>query len=184
MRMNWEITPMDVSGPEAVEVLRGYYRDIVTRYYGRPAAEADIDAAMKEEPSGALAPPSGLFLVARAPVGAEESVGAEGEEGAEGAEGRGPEGPVGCVGLKWFDGGAVAEIKRLFVHPRARGLGGGALLLEAAERAAKDGGATLVRLDTRSDLVEARRLYAANGYQEIAPFNDGPYADHWFAKHL
>lgn len=175
MRMNWEITPMDVSGPEAVEVLRGYYRDIVTRYYGRPAAEADIDAAMKEEPSGALAPPSGLFLVARA------SVGAEGEAGAEGAGGRGP---VGCVGLKWFDGGAVAEIKRLFVHPRARGLGGGELLLEAAERAAKDGGATLVRLDTRSDLVEARRLYAANGYEETVPFNDGPYADHWFAKQM
>jgi hypothetical protein len=31
-------------------------------------------------------------------------------------------------------------------------------------------------------LVEARRLYARHGYQEVAPFNDSPYAEHWFAK--
>lgn len=161
MPTNWDIAPADVHGPEAAAVLREYYRDIVGRYYGRPPTESDIDAAMAEEPSGALAPPSGLFLVARA-----------------------PEGAVGCVGLKWFDGGTVAEIKRLFIAPAARGQGGGVLLLEAIERAAKEGGATLVRLDTRSDLVEARRLYEANGYEEVAPFNEGTYAEHWFAKQL
>ena len=161
MPTNWDIAPTEVHGPEAAAVLREYYRDIVGRYYGRPPTESDIDAAMAEEPSGALAPPSGLFLVARA-----------------------PEGAVGCVGLKWFDGGTVAEIKRLFIAPAARGQGGGVLLLEAVERAAKEGGATLVRLDTRSDLVEARRLYEANGYEEVAPFNEGTYAEHWFAKQL
>jgi 4-hydroxy-4-methyl-2-oxoglutarate aldolase len=41
-----------------------------------------------------------------------------------------------------------------------------------------------LRLDTRADLTEARRLYTRHGYREVAPFNDGPYADHWFAKTL
>ncbi|WP_017539807.1 GNAT family N-acetyltransferase [Nocardiopsis halophila] len=163
MRMNWVIGPADVDGPEAEAVLREYYRDIVARYSGRPASEADIDAAMKEEPSDALAPPTGLFLLAR--------------------RGGGAPAAVGCVALRWFDGG-VAEVKRLFVHPQARGEGGGAALLAAAERAAAGHGAGLVRLDTRSDLAEARRLYAANGYTEVAPFSQGPYADHWFAKRL
>ncbi|WP_022888607.1 hypothetical protein [Agromyces italicus] len=27
-------------------------------------------------------------------------------------------------------------------------------------------------------------LYAKLGYAEGAPFNDGPYADHWFSKDL
>ncbi|MDA2814931.1 GNAT family N-acetyltransferase [Nocardiopsis sp. RSe5-2] len=165
MLTNWDITPADVHGPEAAAVLREYYRDIVGRYYGREATEAEIDAAMAEDPSGSLVPPDGLFLVARAPD-------------------RPSAGPLGCVGLHWFGGGKVAEIKRLFVAPAARGLGGGVRLLEAIEKAAKEGGATLARLDTRSDLVEARRLYAANGYEEVAPFNEGPYAEHWFAKQL
>jgi hypothetical protein len=33
------------------------------------------------------------------------------------------------------------------------------------------------------DLTEARRLYARNGYQPAAPFNDG-WADLWFEKSL
>jgi hypothetical protein len=40
------------------------------------------------------------------------------------------------------------------------------------------------RLDTRHDLVEARRLYATHGYVEIPPYSDNPYADHWFDKRL
>ncbi|NYV79008.1 GNAT family N-acetyltransferase, partial [Streptomyces sp. UH6] len=39
-------------------------------------------------------------------------------------------------------------------------------------------------LDTRSDLVEARALYARLGYRETPPHNDGVYAEHWFAKDL
>ena len=42
----------------------------------------------------------------------------------------------------------------------------------------------LLRLDTRSDLVEARGLYAALGYQEVPAFDGGPYAEHWFTKTL
>jgi hypothetical protein len=39
-------------------------------------------------------------------------------------------------------------------------------------------------LDTRSDLVEARALYARLGYAETEPHNDAPYAEHWFGKSL
>ncbi len=54
--------------------------------------------------------------------------------------------------------------------------------MEALEVAARARGLTRLRLDTRSDLVEARRLYGRLGYQEVAPFNSGPYAEHWLEK--
>ena len=91
--------------------------------------------------------------------------------------------PAGCVGLRWRPN-RVAELTRLFVAPAFRGRGGGSTLLAAAERAATDGGATAMRLDTRHDLVEARALYAKRGYREIPPYSHSPYADHWFEKRL
>jgi ribosomal protein S18 acetylase RimI-like enzyme len=57
------------------------------------------------------------------------------------------------------------------------------LLRELEERAA-DGGATTVRLDTNRTLTEAIALYRSEGYREVAPFNEEPYADHWFEKSL
>jgi ribosomal protein S18 acetylase RimI-like enzyme len=51
------------------------------------------------------------------------------------------------------------------------------------EAAARGHGLTRVRLDTRVELTEARRLYARHGYQPAAPFNDG-WADLWFEKGL
>ena len=52
------------------------------------------------------------------------------------------------------------------------------------ERIASERGIRELRLDTRADLVEARRLYEQLGYHEIPPFGDNPYAGHWFAKRL
>ncbi|WP_345358307.1 GNAT family N-acetyltransferase [Actinoallomurus liliacearum] len=146
-------------GPEPVEtagLLRTYFTDVASRYYGRPATEAEVDAAMAEDPSDDLA----CFLVGRyAGV------------------------PSGCVGLRLISPG-VAELTRLYVIPAGRRTGGGRALLAAAEDAALRLGARTMRLDTRRDLVEARALYAAQGYREIEPYNNGPYADHWFEKHL
>ncbi|WP_031090129.1 GNAT family N-acetyltransferase [Streptomyces sp. NRRL WC-3549] len=65
-----------------------------------------------------------------------------------------------------------------------RSTGGGGLLLAAVEREARALGVTRIRLDTRHDLVEARALYARHGYAEVPAFNQGPYAEHWFAKEL
>jgi hypothetical protein len=41
-----------------------------------------------------------------------------------------------------------------------------------------------LRLDTRADLVEARRLYERIGYREIDRFNGSRYAGRSFAKRL
>ncbi|GAA1221136.1 hypothetical protein GCM10009665_09110 [Kitasatospora nipponensis] len=64
------------------------------------------------------------------------------------------------------------------------GWGGAAGLLAAVEAPAGGLGLTVLRLDTRGDLVEARALYARHGYREIPRYNDSRYADHWFEKSL
>ena len=157
----WHAAPLPVGHPDAVALLRAYYDDIVSRYLGRRAADAEIDAALAEEPSDDLTAPTGHFLVGR-------------------YGGR----PAGCVGVRLLDAG-TAEPKRLFVRPEARGTGGGTRLLAAAERAARDVlGARVVRLDTRGDLIEARALYARHGYAEIPDYNGAKYAEHWFEKRL
>ena len=45
-------------------------------------------------------------------------------------------------------------------------------------------GATVARLETNRTLTEAIALYRSAGYEEVAPFNDEPFAHHWFAKSL
>jgi GNAT superfamily N-acetyltransferase len=72
----------------------------------------------------------------------------------------------------------------MFVRPEARGAGVAALLLAAAEQRARADGASVIRLNTRTDLVEARSLYAKHGYQEIPRYSDDPLAEHWFEKKL
>jgi ribosomal protein S18 acetylase RimI-like enzyme len=72
----------------------------------------------------------------------------------------------------------------MFVRPEARGAGVVALLLAAAEQRARADGASIIRLNTRSDLVEALILYARHGYQEIPRYSDDPLAEHWFQKKL
>ncbi|WBB99231.1 GNAT family N-acetyltransferase [Solwaraspora sp. WMMA2080] len=108
----------------------------------------------------ALRPPSGLFLLATL-----------------------KDRPVGCVAVTRVDD-TSAEIRRLWVSSELRGLGIGRRLLAAAEEAAASLGAGVVRLDTNRTLTEAIGLYRAAGYDEAAPFNDQPYAHHWFVKSL
>jgi GNAT superfamily N-acetyltransferase len=55
------------------------------------------------------------------------------------------------------------DLAKMLVHRRARRLGVGAALLEAAERSALQAGRTLLVLDTASD--EAERLYVRGGWQ-------------------
>jgi GNAT superfamily N-acetyltransferase len=153
---SWTVQPEPVDSPAAVAVIRTYLTDIITRYYGRPAEPEEVDQAIADDPTDDLA----VFFVARR------------------------DGVVrGCVGFRMVDS-ETAELKRLFVHPAARGTGGGAVLLSTAERAAVSFGAAAIRLDTRADLVEARALYARHGYREVSPFNDDRYAEHWFEKGL
>src|SRR3546814_16073313 len=55
-------------------------------------------------------------------------------------------------------------------------------MLEALEAHAASMALHTLRLDTNRGLAEARALYQRNGYREVAPYNDNPYADHWFQK--
>ena len=91
--------------------------------------------------------------------------------------------PVGCGALKIL-GGGYAEIKRMWVSPRVRGLGVAQSLLNALETQANEAGIDIVRLDTNRNLTKARSLYARNGYMKIAAYNANPYAHHWFEKRL
>ncbi|MFC4492644.1 GNAT family N-acetyltransferase [Streptomyces ovatisporus] len=159
--MTWTIVPTPVGGPAAVAVFRAYLADIVSRYHGRPATDSEVEAAAADAPGDGLAPPHGTFLLARDSEGA----------------------VVGCAGVRLMDA-KIAELTRVWTAPCARGRGLGSALVAEAEQAAVRLGASAVRLDTRHDLTEARRLYARLGYAEIAPYHDGPYADHFFEKRL
>ncbi len=91
--------------------------------------------------------------------------------------------PVGCGALKRL-GAWEGEVKRVWTAPDARGLGVASKLMDGLEQLARDVGFGVVKLDTNSTLVEAQAMYRKRGYREIAPYNDNPYAHHWFEKML
>ncbi|MGO9582520.1 MAG: GNAT family N-acetyltransferase [Acidimicrobiales bacterium] len=137
-----------------------YFDELVARYQGRPATEEEIRESLLADPSDDLAAPTGLFLLGR--LGST---------------------PVGCVGLRFLPD-RVGQVTRMFVLASERRQGFGSRLLDELETVARNRGITLLELDTRDDLVEARRLYERHGFEEVPAFNAGEYADHWFAKNL
>lgn len=147
------IEPDNPASADARACIGAYFGELEDRF------EAGFDPArsVSAEP-GELVPPAGLFLVAR-------------------LDGQ----PVGCGALK-IQGRRLGEIKRMWVSPSARGLGIAQRLLDALEQHAAQVGLDVLQLDTNRTLVEARALYARNGYKEIAAYNANPYADHWFEK--
>ncbi|WP_432544466.1 GNAT family N-acetyltransferase [Kineococcus sp. SYSU DK002] len=153
------VTPADPAGAPARAALCAYYDDIVTRWHGRPATAAEVDELVAGAGDDRLVPPHGLLLLAR----------------------RGPD-VLGCAGLRVLDG--VGEVTRLHVAATARGRGVGTRLLGAVEARARGLGLRVLRLETRRDLVEARRLYARHGFTETERFTDDPYAHHCLAKRL
>jgi DNA-binding MarR family transcriptional regulator/GNAT superfamily N-acetyltransferase len=91
--------------------------------------------------------------------------------------------PIGCGAVKHHPD-APAEIKRMWIAPQARGLGLGRRLLETLEACARKGGARVAHIETSAVLSEALSLYRSTGWVEVPPFNDEPFADHWFEKEL
>ena len=83
--------------------------------------------------------------------------------------------PVCVGGVKRLEPG-VAEIKRMYVLPEARGRGAARALLGALEDAARDLGYARVRLDTGRSQPHARSLYESAGYRSIGDYNDNPFA--------
>ncbi|MFF9404121.1 GNAT family N-acetyltransferase [Streptomyces anandii] len=160
----WTVAPEPYDSPVAAALWRAYYTEVSDRWYllheGRRTDPAELEREIAAKPGDELAPPRGQLLVARY----------DGE-------------PAGTAGVRLLDP-ATAELTRVFLHTGTRGRGGAALLVGAAEDAARSLGATRMILDTRGDLVEARALYARLGYEETARHNDDPYAEHWFTKRL
>ena len=150
-----EVAPIDPGHPDAQHCLHAYFSELDRRFDAGFDPALSIPADLEE-----LRPPAGLFLVA--------SLRAD---------------PIGCGGLK-FRGKEPAEIKRMWVAESARGLGVGRRLLSELEDCAAEYGARAVRLETNRALAEAISLYRSAGYIEVAPFNDEPYAHHWFEKQI
>lgn len=81
--------------------------------------------------------------------------------------------PVGCVAVRLFEGD-IAELKRLYVSPGARGLGLGSELTRAALAFAASAGYRRIRLDTLPSMGAAQRLYERLGFHEIAAYRHNP----------
>lgn len=81
---------------------------------------------------------------------------------------------VGCAGIRPFQPPAVAELKRMYLRPQARGQGLGRALAEAALSTATEFGYEIVRLDTIAEMVEAAVVYRALGFVEIEPYRHNP----------
>lgn len=141
------------SDPRSRYCLDAYYEELQARF------EDGFDVAKSRDPKPEqIAPPKGAFLVAI-------------------SDGL----PIGCVALVG-NGTEVAEIKRLWVSPAARGCGIARLLMRHAETVASGLGIRTLRLDTNRALTEACEFYRRAGWREIDRFNDDPYADHFFTR--
>jgi DNA-binding MarR family transcriptional regulator/GNAT superfamily N-acetyltransferase len=154
-RKRTELNEIDPRKPEARYCLGEYYAELGRRF------KQGFDVTLSRDPDAEdMRRPRGTFIVAI-------------------SDGL----PIGCVGLKG-GGSEIAEIKRLWVAPSARGLGLGRRLMEAAENAARELGIKVLRLDTNSALPEAGQLYRTSGWTEIDRFNDDPYPDLFFEKRI
>jgi GNAT superfamily N-acetyltransferase len=91
--------------------------------------------------------------------------------------------PVAGGGLRRL-GDDVAEIKRMFVEPAARGRGHGRRVLLELEAAATELGYRRLRLDTAESLTTATALYRSAGYRDIPDYNGNSYASFWGEKVL
>jgi GNAT superfamily N-acetyltransferase len=89
---------------------------------------------------------------------------------------------LGCGGLRPIAPG-VAEIKRMYLRPEARGRGLGRQLLEALLAASRQEGYQQVRLDTDGLMSAAVRLYRTAGFVPCDPYPESEipveFHDRW-----
>lgn len=140
-------------------IVRAYLTEVASRWYGRAATSAEIDQARAEEPYDDLQGDTGAFVVVS-------------DGGAA----------VACAGVRFV--GGIGELTKVFTLPEHRGRGIGSALLRHVEGVCRERGIASLRLDTRAELVEACALYERLGFVRVAPFNDDPYSDRWYAKRL
>lgn len=81
--------------------------------------------------------------------------------------------PIGCAGLRAFDD-TTAEMKRLYVAPRARGRDVGRALAKAIVETAREYRYERVVLDTLPSMSAARALYETMGFKPIDAYRFNP----------
>jgi ribosomal protein S18 acetylase RimI-like enzyme len=126
---------------EAVRILFREYADSLGVDLGYQGFEDEVSHL-----PGDYAPPSGTLLLAR-----------DGDLA------------VGCVGVRAIDD-HIAEMKRLYVRPTARGTGLGRILTETAMDFCVRHGYERLRLDTLPQMTRAQELYRQLGFETIAPY--------------
>lgn len=149
-----DVRECDPHDPDARICLQTYYAELKLRFH------EGYDPAVSPVADDEMTLPAGLLLVARL-----------------------HDEPVGCGALIFYPD-HVGLVKRMWVAPTVRGLGLGRRLLFELEDRGRAHGVRLMRLETKDELAEAVQMYRTSGYREVAPFNDEPYADHWFEKPL
>lgn len=156
MQTEIEIDIADPRSAAARHCLREFFDELGRRFEGGFDPGLSISASDEE-----MTLPAGLMLVATS----------------DGS-------PIGCGALKFHHDTGVAEVKRMWVAPAARGAGVGRRLLDRLAREASAHGMASLRLETNRALDEARRLYESAGFVEVAAFSDEPYAHYWFQREL
>ena len=120
-------------------------------WIGLDLAFQEIDAELSGLP-GEYAPPRGALFVA-----------VEGER------------HLGMIALRPLDG-TIAEMKRLYVRPEARGRGLARRLIARLCDEGKRLNYTELRLDTLPKMGEAQALYETYGFVDIEPYYETPIA--------
>ena len=147
--MGLSLVAVGYGHPDATRLIADVQAEYVERYGGQD--ESPIDPLMFD-------PPHGTFLVGYV----------DGVAVATGAWRR-------RTDLAGLDLGTVAEIKRMYVVPAARGAGHARAVLAELERTAAEAGIEALVLETGLRQPEAIALYTSSGYHAIAPF--GHYRD-------
>jgi GNAT superfamily N-acetyltransferase len=136
-----EIRPMRFGAPVARTIVAAALADLGARYDSENGDDTPVESVEFD-------PPNGLFLIAW----------------------RGTE-AVGCAGWRSHgDADEVAELKRLYVTPAARGNGVASALLGAVEDAAREAGRVRIILECGARQPEAIALYEKSGYERIEDF--------------
>ncbi len=159
---------MDVIREVSTPIELAHARELIREY----AASLDTDLCFQGFDSemanlpGSYAPPRGCLLLASH-----------------------DERPAGCVAMRELNPGIepevkskvksgarpdVAELKRLYVRPFARGFGLSRSLTERVIAEARQAGYRSIVLDTLAEMAHAQDLYRRLGFREIEPYYDNP----------
>ncbi len=154
----WEV--VSPSSERARRALWSYIEDIASRYYGRPATAAEVEAALRDDPSEDLTQPTGLFLVAQQ----NHKI-------------------VACAGLRLLPGLSVRS--RGSTSYVQRGGEVSAPVSWASLNASPT--STAVHDCAWTPAATSWRpagSTSASATERSPPFNEGKYAEHWFEKTL